>query len=82
MTAAISSVQRNNDSTAKALAIVGNIALNTLTFPVTTTVAEGTACTMKSLVTPDCGSMSHDTDWIFTCNGQWLVNWFTKTYSI
>ena len=40
---------------------VGNIALNALTYPVTTSVAEGTFHAMKGLLMCDRRFMSHDT---------------------
>ena len=42
------------------LANLGRVALNALTFPVTTTVAEGSFRILKGLLTPDRRFMSHD----------------------
>ena len=42
------------------LANLGRVALNALTFPVTTTVAEGSFRIVKGLLTPDRRLMSHD----------------------
>ena len=42
------------------LANLGRVALNALTFPVITTVAEGSFRIMKGLLTPDRRFMSHD----------------------
>ena len=42
------------------LAKLGRVALNALTFPMTTTVAEGSFGILKGLLTPDRRFMSHD----------------------
>ena len=42
------------------LAILRHVALNALTYPVNTAVAEGSFCIMKGLLTPDPCFMSHD----------------------
>ena len=39
---------------------VGNVALNALAYPMTTSVAEGTFCAMKGLLMCDRCFMSHD----------------------
>ena len=54
------------------LANLGRVALNALTFLVTTTVAEGSFRIMKGPLTPDQRFMSHDSqNWVFACNDQW-----------
>ena len=65
------------------LATLGHVAVNALTYPVTTTVAEGSFRIMKGLLTPDQRFLSHDSQigyLLTTINGD--VNKHTPSWAL